>query len=109
MSDYIRLSEPPYWCIQYPLCSACSVALETEGDGWTCPVCGTSWDMRANDGDTGTLYAEWAGEEATGPIVPEADAYRWGDYYERLERHRRMPEFCPEPKRPASAATKDSP
>ena len=100
MPDYIRLSKPPQWCIQYPTCSACTVDLDTDGDGWVCPVCGTLWSQDAGDGDEGSLYTEWAGEEADGPIVPEDDAWRWGDYHERMERHRLLPKFCPEPKRP---------
>lgn len=101
MSDYIRLSQPPMWVINYPTCSACAVDLETEGDGWTCPSCGTSWSMDANDGDRGTLYADWSGEDPTGPEVDEADAWRWGDYMARMERHRLLPDFCPKPERPS--------
>ncbi len=100
MSDYIRLAEPPQWCIQYPTCSACTVELDHDGDGWACPVCGSAWSSDANDGDTGTLFADWAGEEATGPIVTEDQARIWGDYHERMERHRLLPEFCPKPERP---------
>lgn len=100
MSGYIRLSKAPQWCIQYPTCSACDVELHTDGDGWTCPSCGTSWDMQAGDGDTGTLYADWAGEEPTGPSVSDGDAWRWGDYLKKKERHRLLPEFCPEPTPP---------
>lgn len=103
MSDYIRLSEPPMWCIQYPTCSACCVDLETDCDGWTCPVCGTSWDTGANDGDKGTLYADWSGEEPTGPACTEDEARAWGDYHWRMQRHRILPEFCPEPKRPITS------
>ena len=100
MSDYIRLSEAPKWCIQYPTCSACDVDLSTDGDGWLCEVCGTSWDMNANDGDEGTLYADWAGKEPQGPSVAEGDAWRWGDYHERLIQHRQFPDLLPEPARP---------
>lgn len=102
MSDYIRLAEPPAWCLEYPTCSACAVDLDTDGDGWTCPTCGTSWGMDAGDGDRGTLYADWAGEEPTGPQVTQGDAWRWGDYHERMERHRRLPDFCPKPTPPTS-------
>lgn len=105
MTDYIRLAEPPRWCIQYPTCSACDVELETDGDGWTCPCCGTTWSMDAGDGDTGTLYADWSGEEATGPLVTSGDAWRWGDYRRRMASHRRFPDLCPEPSRPAVVAS----
>ena len=100
MGDYIRLSEPPIWCIQYPTCGTCCVDLETDCDGWTCPVCGTAWPMSANDGDRGDLYADWSGDEPTGPACTEDEAARWGDYHVLMERHRILPEFCPEPKRP---------
>jgi hypothetical protein len=103
MSDYIKLPEAPMWCIQYPTCSACAIDLDTDGDGWTCPSCGTSWSMDANDGDRGELYASWAGEEPSGPEVSTDDAYRWGDYIERLDRHRILPEFCPMPTKPSVA------
>lgn len=99
-ADYIRLGEPPRWCVQYPTCSACAVDLETDGDGWTCPVCGTSWSMDAGDGDKGTLYADWAGETPSGPVVPENQAFLWGSYYERMELHRLTPRLWPEPRRP---------
>lgn len=105
MSEYIRLAAAPEWCIQYPTCSACCVELDTDGDGWTCPVCGTQWDMYAGDGDTGTLYADWAGEEPTGPVVTEDEARRWGDYHDRLRRHRLLPEYCPEPTPPQTKAS----
>lgn len=99
-ADYIRLAKPPEWCLQYPTCSACMVDLESDGDGWTCPVCGTSWDAYAGDGDTGELYADWAGEESDGPIVDESDAHKWGYYHDRMRSHRAFPDLCPEPKRP---------
>lgn len=97
---YVRLSEAPAWCIQYPTCSACEVELDTDGGGWTCPNCGTSWDMQAGDGDRGCLYADWSGEESDGPIVTESEARAWGHYRDRLEAHRRWPDLVAEPKRP---------
>lgn len=100
MADYIRLTEPPHWCIQYPTCSACGTDLETDGDGWTCPSCGTQWPQTANDGDKGELYAAWSGEEPTGPVVANDEAWRWGDYQERTENHRRWPDLFPAPKAP---------
>lgn len=101
MTDYIQLSAPPQLCIQYPTCSACCVDLDNYGgDSWTCPVCGTSWDMNANDGDTGILYADWSGEEPTGPHCTENDAHRWGHYHKRMEEHRLFPNIIPEPRRP---------
>lgn len=101
MADYIRLSEPPKWCIQYPQCSACVVDLEFD-DEWTCPMCGTTWGADAGDGDKGTLYAEWAGEDATGPAVSEDEAHHWGHYYEQAGRHERWPGLFAKPVRPDS-------
>ena len=100
MTDYIRLTDPPKLCIQYPTCSACSVDLTTDGHGWTCPVCGTRWAMDAGDGDKGDLYSDWFGVPATGPVVAEADAHRWGYYHERMALHRRWPNQFPKPHRP---------
>jgi hypothetical protein len=99
-ADYIRLNEAPRWVVQYPQCSACAVDLETDGDGWTCPVCGTAWAMNAGDGDVGELYPNWSGEVATGPLVHEQEAFLWGSYHERMERHKLFPNTYPEPRRP---------
>lgn len=98
MSDYIKLDEPPMWVIQYPQCSACLVDLQIEDD-WLCPVCGTSWDRDATDGDAGTLYETWSGETLSGPTLSHEEAGDEGWYRDRLEAHRLLPEFIPEPKR----------
>ena len=37
--DYIKLDKAPVWVLQYPTCSACTVDLDTDGDGWLCPQC----------------------------------------------------------------------
>lgn len=100
MPDYIRLPEPPQLCMRYPTCSACAVVLETDGDGWTCPICGTQWEMSAGDGDTGELYPDWAGEEADGPEVKTEDAWRWGAYQERLALHQHHPGLFSKPEPP---------
>ena len=86
--DYMRLAKPPAWCIQFPTCSACDVDLDHDGDGWTCPSCGTEWDSHASDGDTGTLP-----DGLTGRIVPNDEAWRFGRAYETMtpaERERRI-------------------
>lgn len=72
MSDaYLRLSEPPTYCVSWPECSACQVGLEPY-DGWACPSCGTTWPDSANDGDKGALDGDLAG-----PVVPNDDAWRF--------------------------------
>lgn len=74
MADaYIRLAEPPQWCIQYPTCSACEVDLEIE-DSWWCPSCGASWDRHAGDGDVGELP-----DGLTGPVIPNDAAWRFAN------------------------------
>ncbi len=67
--DYIKLDKAPVWVLQYPTCSACTVDLDTDGDGWLCPQCGSIWDMRANDGDVGELYESWSGDTLSGPSL----------------------------------------
>jgi hypothetical protein len=83
VSEYIKLAERPQWVIQYPQCSACCVDLETDGDGWTCPVCGSAWSQSANDGDEGELYESWSGETLDGDPVANDDAWRTGAKRER--------------------------
>ena len=97
MNDYIRLTEAPEWCIQYPTCSACTTELDCDYDSWTCPTCGTSWDMDAADGERGTLYAEWSGDEPGGPAVTTREAVAWGLYREQLARHKMWPSIHPNP------------
>lgn len=101
---FVKLEEAPRWVLQYPTCSACLIELETDGDGWECPNCGTQWEMGANDDDQGTLYADYWGEDPTGPVVTEKEAGDWGLYREALDKHRRLgakyPTLYPKPIRP---------
>ena len=62
----------------YPICDACDVEVVLD-DGWLCPSCGTSWpaELLECDGDQGTLYPDWSGEELTGPVCPPDLAWRW--------------------------------
>ncbi|MFC8732159.1 hypothetical protein ACFT5B_06855 [Luteimicrobium sp. NPDC057192] len=88
MTEYLKLAEAPQLVIHYPTCSTCDVDLETDGDGWTCPTCGTSWDMRADDGDTGELYESWSGEKLDGPAVTEEEASEISHQRQREEREK---------------------
>jgi hypothetical protein len=81
MSDYIKLATAPVLSLNDPDCGTCYVSVESDGDGWTCPVCGTSWPYSAGDGDDGTLYEEWSGEELEGDIVDEDEAETRGRRY----------------------------
>lgn len=75
----IRLTEPPTIYVRDPLCSACVEELEHDGDGYTCPQCGTYWDNSAyGSDDSGTLFPDWSGEEnAHLPLVRTDDAWIW--------------------------------
>lgn len=87
MVDFIKLEKSPEWLMQYPQCSACLVDLDMD-DGWQCPVCGTAWDSRAGDGDTGTLFESWSGETLDVEVTPVEKAWRVGAAWdeERLDR-----------------------
>jgi len=92
------------WVMNYPTCSACCVDLETDGDGWECPNCRSSWPWDASDGDQGELFPDWSGEESSGPVLTDDQAADVAHYRERLDRHRRYgekyPTLYPEPSVP---------
>lgn len=80
--SYIKLTEAPTLTIRMPDCDACSVEVESDGDGWLCPVCGTSWPYDGSEDEPGTLYEEWSGEDLEGPAVPNDDAHHHGGKFE---------------------------
>lgn len=82
MSGYIKLTEAPTLSIRHPDCDACTVEVESDGDGWICPCCGTTWSYNGGEDEPGTLYEEWSGEPADGPAVAADDAWRHGGKYE---------------------------
>lgn len=80
--SYIRLAEKPgLEHPGYPLCGACAVEVDYDGDSWVCPSCGTSWDAENLEADPedATMYDEWSGEELDGPIIPNEKAWRIGN------------------------------
>lgn len=81
MSEYIKLDKAPTLSIRHPDCDACAVEVESDGDGWQCPVCGTSWPYDVHEDTPGTLYEEWSGETLEGETVPADDAWRHGSKY----------------------------
>jgi len=97
MSAYIKLAEPPEFVLHYPTCSACDIELEHDGDSFSCPSCGTSWDPNATDGDKGELYSSWSGEEASGPSVTPEQARAIAQYRQRVELNLKWPELFPRP------------
>lgn len=86
MSIYIKLKEAPTLVINMPSCSACCVEIDAEADGLTCPCCGTTWGHRDGEGDTGTLYEEYSGDDLDTEPIDNDEAWRAGTTYEEAER-----------------------
>lgn len=84
MSDYLKLDHRPVLAIQYPQCGTCSVDLECDSDSMTCPMCGTTWDNRAGDGDEGDLHDEW--DDLPGPVLDEMAAFTEASKRDRAAR-----------------------
>lgn len=72
--SYVKLTEAPTLIFNEPSCGTCSEDVESDGDGWVCPSCGTSWSYDDYD-QQGTLYEEWSGETLDGDSVPEGADY----------------------------------
>jgi hypothetical protein len=80
MSAKVRYETAPILSLQYPVCDSCSLDVESSGDGWECPQCGTSWDYGDGDGDKGILYAEWSGESVDDlPLLDHLTGWQWRD------------------------------
>ena len=88
MTEYIKLAEAPTLSISNPSCGACCVEVESDGDGYTCPCCGTEWSYDAGEDRPGTLYEEWAGEDLDGDTVPNDEAWRHGSKVEKARREK---------------------
>lgn len=86
MSGYIKLAEAPGLSLNDPDCGTCGVSVDSDSDGYTCPVCGTSWSYNDGDGDTGTLYEDWSGEDLEDTVTTEEEAREAGWAHQRRER-----------------------
>lgn len=79
-NDYIRLAAAPALHHPgYPICGACDQEVRLEDSEWMCESCGTTWpanNMEA-DAEDATLYPFWSGEALTGPVCPNAEAWRF--------------------------------
>lgn len=76
--SYIKLAKAPTLTIRMPDCGACGIEVDSDGDGWICRCCGTTWSYEAGEDTKGTLYEDWAGEPAEGPEVDNDEAWRNG-------------------------------
>ena len=79
-NHYVRLdTKPELRHPGYPICGACDQETDHEDGQWLCPTCGTTWpgDDLEHPAENATLYADWAGEELTGPVCPVSLAWRW--------------------------------
>lgn len=74
-NEYLILDEAPCLSINNPDCDACCVEVDSDGDGYICPSCGTFWGYSCGDGEAGELLEEWAGEVPEGPRVSNGDAW----------------------------------
>lgn len=84
MSHYLKLDHRPVLAVQYPQCGTCCVDLECDPDSMTCPMCGTTWDSEAEDGDQGDLHDEW--DDLPGPELDADTAFDEAARRERAER-----------------------
>lgn len=84
MTDYIKLKAAPTLIIHDPTCSACGVEVDCE-DGWLCPVCGTSWEISACDGEEGALFEAWSGKELSTDALDSDEAFEAGLAHERAK------------------------
>jgi predicted RNA-binding Zn-ribbon protein involved in translation (DUF1610 family) len=76
MRPRVRYAEPPVLDYMAPHCGNCGIEVGSDGDGWTCPTCGTSWDWDDYE-QPGTPYEEWSGESVDDlPITEPGDGFR---------------------------------
>lgn len=70
-----RLAEAPVLSLNAPDCGTCEVSVESDGDGWTCPNCWSTWSYDQGDGDVGQLH-DYEDPDAL-PLVDPDDAWRY--------------------------------
>jgi hypothetical protein len=76
VSPRVRYAEPPVLVFTSPECGNCMISVESDGDGWECPACGTSWGWNDYDQE-GTQYADWSGEEVDDlPLIDPLDGFK---------------------------------
>jgi len=76
--QYLRLQEAPRLMHPgNPSCGACTIVTDFDGDQWLCPGCGTAWPVEnlESDGADAVMFPEWSGNEMTGPVCPNDQAW----------------------------------
>lgn len=72
----VRYATPPDLIHMAPECGGCGIPVCSDGDGWVCPTCGTTWDWNDYD-QPGTAYADWSGEDVSNlPLIDEDDGFK---------------------------------
>ena len=87
----VKYAVAPRLSMNDPDCSACAVSVESTGDGWECPTCGTAWDYSDGEDDCGQLFEEWSGEELDLELTDPDDAW---EVTIPAERKRRATEYA---------------
>lgn len=77
---YLRLESAPG--LRHPgdpYCDACDVETSLEDGEWMCESCGTTWPAEAMEADPmeATMYPDWSGEQLSGPVCPNGEAWRF--------------------------------
>ena len=72
----VKFAVAPTLSLNVPDCSACIVPVESTGDGYECPTCGTAWDYDASEDTPGDLYESWSGEVLDIEVSEPDDAWK---------------------------------
>lgn len=97
--DYLKLAEAPGLIHPgYPICDACDVETDPEGDQWLCPSCGTVWpgDNLEADASEAQMFDEWSGETLIGQVCPNDLAWRVSHLRDPSEREKSLSKLLKE-------------
>ena len=86
----VKFAEAPLLTRTDPTCAACAVDVESDGDGYVCPTCGTSWPYDADEDEHGTLYEEWSGEDLDIAVTDPDSAWQTTIAIDRERRETRL-------------------
>lgn len=71
---YLRLASDPLLRIQAPQCDACECDVHDTGWNYTCPSCGSTWSLEADDGEAGQLRDDLTGQTVLNSLAWQAAA-----------------------------------